>query len=128
VATYRSSNKAVEAKYHITWCPKYRRRVLAGQLENPLKEIIAGVVGGGQVIEVGVIPDHAHMLVEGPPALALSKLVPTLEGRSSRVLSQELLRHGRLPALSSPWWFVSPVGGGLLEGRRYYVKNQPAVA
>jgi putative transposase len=71
---YRSSNKTVySAKYQIIWCPKYRRRVLAGRVKCRLKEIIAEVVveAGGEVIEVEVMPDHVHLLVEVPPAVAL---------------------------------------------------------
>ncbi len=76
VVAYRSTNKTVySAKYHIIWCPKYRRRVLAGRVEVRLKEIIAEVIAdaGGQVIEVEVMPDHVLLLVEVPPAVALSR-------------------------------------------------------
>ena len=65
---YRSSNKAVySAKYHIIWCPKYRRRVLGGRSEARLKVVIAEVLGdvGGQVVAVEVMADHVHLLVEG---------------------------------------------------------------
>jgi putative transposase len=124
---YRSSNKTVySAKYHIIWCPKYRRRVLVGQVEMRLKEIIAEVVAelSGNVIEVEVMPDHVHLLVEFPPAVALSKALQLLKGRSSRLLRAEFPRLGRLPSLWSPSWFVSTVGGAPLEVVRRYVENQ----
>jgi putative transposase len=63
---YRFSNKTVcSAKYHIIWCPEYRRRVLGGRCEARLKTVIAQVPGdvGGQVVEVEVIAGHMHMLV-----------------------------------------------------------------
>lgn len=98
-----------------------------------MKEIVAEVVAEarGEVIEVEVMPDHVHLLVEVPPAVALSKLVQSLnlKGRSSRLLRQEFpppLR--RLPALWSPSWFVSTVGGAPLEVVRRYVENQKAAA
>ncbi|MDQ1392098.1 MAG: REP-associated tyrosine transposase [Acidimicrobiaceae bacterium] len=72
---YRSSNKTVySAKYHVIWCPRYRRRVLVGPVEDRLREIIAQVVleVGGEVIEVEVMPDQVHLVVEVPPAVALS--------------------------------------------------------
>jgi REP element-mobilizing transposase RayT len=68
---YRSTNKTVySAKYHIIWCPKYRRRVLVGPVEARLKEIIFEVIdeAGGEVIEVEVMDDHVHLLVEVLPA------------------------------------------------------------
>jgi putative transposase len=128
---YRSSNKTVySAKYHIMWCPKDRRRVLAGRVKCRLKEIIAEVVleAGGEVIEVEVMPDHGHLLVEVPPAVALSKLVQSLKGASSRVLRSEFPPLRRLPALWSPSWFVSTVGGAPLEVVRRYVENQKRAA
>ena len=43
---YRSTNKTVySAKYHIIWCPKYRRRVLVGAVEDRLNQLIVEVTG-----------------------------------------------------------------------------------
>ncbi|MBI1845124.1 MAG: transposase [Actinobacteria bacterium] len=43
---YRSTNKTVyAAKYHIIWCPKYRRRVLVGAVEDRLNQLIVEVTG-----------------------------------------------------------------------------------
>ena len=128
---YRSTNKTVySAKYHIIWCPKYRRRVLVGRVEVRLKEIILEVVAeaGAEVIEVEVMPDHVHLLVEVPPAVPLAKLVQKLKGRSSRLLRAEFPPLRRLPALWSPSWFVSTVGGAPLEVVRRYVENQKRAA
>jgi len=128
---YRSTYKTVySAKYHIIWCPKYRRRVLAGLVEARLKEIIFEVVdeAGGEVIEVEVMPDHVHLLVEVPPVVALSRLVQKLKGRSSRLLRAEFPPLRRLPGLWSPSWFISTVGGAPLEVVRRYVENQKRVA
>jgi len=93
---YRSSNKTVySAKYHIIWCPKYRRRVLVGQVEMLLKEIIAEVVAdlSGNVIEVEVMSDHVGLLVEFPPAVVLSKALQLIKGRSSRSISRPQSSH-----------------------------------
>ena len=128
---YRSTNKAVySAKFHLIWCPRYPKPVLVGTVAARLVEIIAGMVAevGGQVIEVEVVPDHVHLLVEVPPTVPLSKLVQSLKGRSSRLLRQELPELRRLPALWSPSWFVSTVGGAPLEVVRRYVENQKKVA
>ncbi|MGH9075609.1 MAG: IS200/IS605 family transposase, partial [Acidimicrobiales bacterium] len=83
VVAYRSTKKTMySAKCHLIWCPKYRQRVLVGRVEARLEEIIAEVVGevGGQVIEQEVMPDHVHLLVEIPPAVALSRFVGLVEG------------------------------------------------
>jgi len=127
----RSTNTTVySAEYHIIWCPTYRRRVLAGPVEARLKEIIAkvGAEASREVIEVEVMPDHVHLLVEVPPAVALAELVQKQKGRSSRLLRAEFAHLRRVPALSSPSWFVSTLGGAPLEVVRRYVEHQKRVA
>ena len=129
---YRSANKTVySAKYHLIWCPKYRlRAVLAGAVEERLKQIFAQVAGevGARIIEVEVMPDHVHLLVEIPPPVAFSRSVQLAKGRSSRLLRQEFPQLRRLGCLWSPSWFVSTVGGAPLEVVRRYVENQKRVA
>jgi putative transposase len=123
---YRSADtKVYSAKYHIIWCPKYRRRALAGLVEARLKEIIAEAVAeaGGEVM-----PDHVHLLVEVAPAVALPKQVQKLKGCSSRMLRAEFARLCRLPALWNPSWFVSTAGGAPLEVVRRSVENQKQAA
>jgi putative transposase len=128
---YRSTRKAVfSVKYHVIWCPKYRRRVLGGAVEVRLKQIINEVVAefGGMVIEVETMPDHVHLLVEVPPQVAVSKLVQILKGRSSSRLRQEFPHLAPMKCLWSPSWFVSTVGGAPLEVVRRYVENQKLAA
>ncbi|MBI1844120.1 MAG: IS200/IS605 family transposase [Actinobacteria bacterium] len=128
VMGYRSTNKTVyAAKYHIIWCPKYRRRVLVGAVEDRLNQLIVEVTGepGATVLELEVMPDHVHLLVEIPPTIALSRLVGLVKGRSSRVLRQEFPALRRLPALWTRSWFV---GGAPLDVVRRYVENQKTAA
>jgi putative transposase len=128
---YRSTRKAVfSVKYHVIWCPKYRRRVLGGRVEVRLKQIIGEVVAGfdGRVIEMETMPDHVQLLVELPPQVAVSQLVGILKGRSSRRLRQELPHLARMKCLWAPSWLVSAVGGAPLEVVRRYVENQKLAA
>jgi putative transposase len=112
------------AKYHLIRCPKYRRRVLVGGVDELVKVIIGDVAA--EVIEVEVMPDHVHLLAEVPPTVPLSRFVGLAKGRSSRLLRMEFPRLRRLPVLWSPSWFVSTVGGAPLEVVRRYVENQKA--
>ncbi len=131
IVTYRSTNKTVySAKCHITWCPKYRRSVLVGAVEDRLKELVGETAGdlGARVIELEVMPDHVHLLVEIPPTILLSRFVGQVKGRTSRMLRREFPALDRLATLWTRSWFVSTVGGAPLEVVRRYVENQKAVA
>ena len=104
---YRSTHKTVySAKYHLIWCPKYRRRVLVGGVDVRLKAIIADVASqvGAEVLEVEVMPDHVHLLAEVPPTLPLSEFMRLVKGRSSRLLRMEF------PPFAAPAGAVEPVG------------------
>jgi putative transposase len=122
---YHSTNKAVySAKYHLIGCPKDRRRVLVGGVDERVKVSIGDVAA--EVIEVEVMPDHMYLLAEAPPTVPLSRFVGLATDRSSRLLRMECPRLRRLPVLWSPSWFVSTVGGAPLEVVRRYVENQKA--
>jgi putative transposase len=126
---YHSTNKTVySAKYHLIWCPKYRRRVLVGGVDERVKVIIGDVAAevGVEVIEVEVMPDQVHLLAEVPPTVPLSRFVGLAKGRSSRLLRMEVPRLRRLPVLWSPSWLVSTVGGAPLGVVGRYVENQKA--
>ena len=70
--------------------------------------------------------DHVHLVVEVPPTVPLSRFVGLLKGRSSRLGCVEFPRLRRLPALWSPSWFVSTVGGAPLVVVRRCVEHQKA--
>ncbi len=134
---YRSTDKSLySATYQVIWCPKYRRRVLVGRVEARVGEIIAEVVAhcsaGARVIEVKVMADHVHLLVEIPPTVALSRAhLRWGKGRSSRLLRAEFVHLHLCPCGAVLWstsWFVSTVGGAPLEVVRRYVENQKVAA
>ncbi|MFZ3130545.1 MAG: IS200/IS605 family transposase, partial [Desulfosporosinus sp.] len=67
---YKSNNNSVySCKYHVVWCPKYRRKVLVGKIEARLKELIQETCLELQteLIELEIMPDHVHLPVEVDP-------------------------------------------------------------
>lgn len=128
---YRSNNNVVySCKYHVVWCPKYRRDVLKDGADVRLKEIIREVCkeSCSDLIEMEVMPDHVHILVEVDPQYGIAKLVRTIKGRSSRALRQEFRWcRTRLPSLWTNSWFVSTVGGAPLEIIKQYIEQQKHV-
>ena len=128
---YKSNNNVVySCKYHVVWCPKYRRSVLVGDVDVRLKEIIQDVCTEfrSEMIEMEVMPDHVHLLVEVDPQFGIHRLVKYIKGRSSRLLRYEFPHlKSRLPTLWTNSYFVSTVGGAPLEVIRQYIEQQKQV-
>ena len=127
-ATLRSNaNVVFRCAYHVVWCPKYRRKVLVGRVEDRLKELIAEVVDEkqGGLSELETVPDHVHLLVEVDPQFGIHRLVKAIKGRSSRLLRQEFPSlRSRLPTLWTNSYFVATVGGAPLDVVKAYVESQ----
>lgn len=125
---YKSNNNVVySCKYHVVWCPKYRRRVLIGAVEAKLKRLIREVVSerGAELIEMEVMPDHVHLLLEVDPQFGVHRLVRQIKGRSSHTLRKEFPSLAtRLPTLWTNSYFVSTVGGSPLAIVKQYIENQ----
>lgn len=129
--TYKSNNNVVySCKYHVVWCPKYRRPVLVNGIDTRLKEIIQVVCADcrAEILEMEVMPEHVHLLVEVAPQYGIHRLVRAMKGRSSRLLRQEFPRlKSRLPTLWNNSYFVATVSGAPLEVIQQYIDNQKRV-
>lgn len=80
---------------------------------------------GAWLVELEVMPDHVHLVVEVDPQFGIHKLVKAIKGRSSRVLRQEFPSlKSKLPTLWTNSYFVATVGGARLEVVKRYVENQ----
>lgn len=126
----RNKNIVYSGKYHVIWCPKYRKPVLTGDVENRLKEIIQEVAKEKQaeIIELEVMPDHVHLLVEIDPQYGIHKLIKQMKGRSSRLLRSEFKQlKSRIPTLWTNSYFVSTVGGAPLSVIKQYIEDQQNV-
>lgn len=125
---YKSNNNIVySCKYHVVWCPKYRRKVLIRDVERRLKELIIQICAERQIeiIEMEIMPDHVHLLCEVDPQYGIHKAIREIKGTTSRILRQEF-KHltTKLPTLWTNSYFVSTVGGAPLEVIKHYVENQ----
>jgi putative transposase len=124
----RSNNNVVYVcRYHVVFCPKYRRKVLVPPIDARLKTSLAEQIEhwGQELIELEVMPDHVHLLVGCDPQFGIHRLVMTLKGSSSHALREEFSAlKRRLPSQWTNSYFVSTVGGVTLETLKRYVENQ----
>ena len=123
----RNRHVAYACKYHVVWCPKYRRKVLSEEVATRLKAIVADVARetASDVLELAVMPDHVHLLCEVDPQFGIAKFVRLVKGRTSHHLRREFpqLRR-RLPTLWTNSWFVATVGGAPLAVIKRYIEQQ----
>ena len=77
--------------YHIVWIPKYRKRVLTGEIAQRLIELITecAEVNRWRIDELNIQVDHVHLLIQLKPTISVSKAIQLLKGGSSRVIRQE---------------------------------------
>ncbi|WP_270416257.1 IS200/IS605 family transposase [Blautia massiliensis (ex Durand et al. 2017)] len=120
--TYKSNNNVVySCKYHVVWCPKYRRKVLINGVDVRLKELLTEYAANLSVdiLEMEIMPDHVHMLLEVDPQFGIHKAVKSFKGYTSRILRQEFpYLKTKMPTLWTNSYFVSTVGGAPLGSTR----------
>jgi len=125
---YKSNaNVIYSCKYHIVWCPKYRRKVIVGAVEARLKELVHQICSElcVEIIAMELMPDHVHLILDVDPQFGVHKVVKTIKGRTSFVLRSEFRNlTTKLPTLWTNSYFVSTVGGAPLEAIKQYVENQ----
>ena len=79
------SHSKWNCKYHIVFAPKYRRKVIYGELRRDIANILSMLCKrkGVEIIEAEMCPDHVHMLVKIPPNISVSSFMGYLKGKST---------------------------------------------
>jgi len=82
-------------KYHLVWIPKYRKKVLYGQLRKELGPILRGLAlqKESEVVEGGLKVDHVHMLVSIPPKYSVAQVVGYVKGKSAIWVARSMGRY-----------------------------------
>ena len=88
-------NSKYRCQYHIVFSPKYRRKVIYGELRKEIGEIIRKLCNEKKVelIEAEACPDHIHMLVSIPPYLSVAQFMGYLKSKSALMIFD---RHANL--------------------------------
>ena len=118
-----------ELHVHLVFVTKYRRKVFTKAILQRMREVFRMVCEdfGAMLVEFEGEGDHVHLLVNYPPKVAISKLVNSLKGVSSRYLRKEfpqILQHCLKKHLWSPSYFAGSCGGAPITIIRQYIENQ----
>ena len=98
----KNSGAVFSLKYHLVWCPQYRRPVLGGPVAKRLKKIIMDVAAELEAtIHVHeIMPDHVHLFLESDARWSVAEIANRIKGTRSRLLRAEFPHlRSRIPAL-----------------------------
>ncbi|WP_418655010.1 IS200/IS605 family transposase [Anoxybacter fermentans] len=72
-----SRNYVYQTAYHIVWIPKYRRKILVGDVREFTIKTLHQIAEdkGFEILALEVCPDHIHLFVSIPPAVSISQAV-----------------------------------------------------
>lgn len=125
---WKYSNTTVHnLSYHLIWCPKYRRKVLVGDVEKHLRQLLQEKAKEIEVeiIQMEILPDHVHLFVKGKPIDSPHWIVQQFKGYTSHVLREEHPSiKSRLPTLWTRSYYVESVGHVSERNMRKYIEEQ----
>lgn len=110
------SHVVYKCDYHIVWVPKYRFRILTGEVKNLIERDIRMLCEWKrcEIIEMNVQIDHIHLVVSIPPKVSVSEMMGTLKGKLAIKLFQSYPKMKEKPYWGNHFWargyFVSTVG------------------
>ncbi len=116
-------------QYHIIWCTKYRRGVLAGGADEDCKKLLLDLAAeyGFRILAMEVLPDHVHVLIDAKPQFFISDMVKIMKGSLARHL---FLLHPEMKAklwgghLWNPSYCVVTVSDRSREQVERYIESQ----
>jgi len=123
----RNAGSVFSLKYHLVWCPKYRRKVLTGEIAEELRCLL---YQKAQELDVTIealeiMPDHVHLFIESDPTEAPQRLANQFKGYTSRLLRQKFPQlRSRLPSLWSRSYYIGSIGHVSEETVKRYIEMQ----
>ena len=125
------SHSKWDCKYHVVFVPKYRRKVMFGEIRKLLGPVFHELARQKQcrIVEGHLMPDHVHMCIEIPPKYAVSSVVGFLKGKSAIAIARQF--KGKQSNFSGEnfWargYAVSTVGFDLEVVKRYIREQENA--
>ena len=127
---YRSLNHTRwECKYHVVFIPKYRKRVIFGEIRRYLGEVFRRLAEQreSRIEEGHLMSDHVHMMISIPPKYSVSQVIGYIKGKSAIHIAREFAGRKRNFVGQHFWargYFVSTVGRDETVIREYIRHQQ----
>lgn len=116
-------------QYHLVWCIKYRHKIIKGNIETILKEMLQGIADNHnfKIITMESNLDHIHLLIDCSPQHYIPDVVKNLKGNTARFMFKEFpeLKKKLLGGhLWNPSYFVATVSEITREQIENYINSQ----
>lgn len=126
---HRGRGYVYSIQYHIVWCVKYRYKLLYGQIDQDLQNLIRKIAEdkGITIMEMESDKDHIHLLIDCKPQHYIPDIVKALKGVSARLMFKmhpELKKRLWGGHLWNPSYFVATVSENTVEQIKRYIQNQ----
>ena len=116
---------------HLTrlFIPKFRRKVMYGQVREDVREVIRKLceMKGVKLITGAVCADHVHLYVAVPPKLSVAEFVGYLKGKSSLMVFDrhpEYKQKGKDRHFWARGYYCETVGNVNEETIKKYIEDQ----
>ena len=119
-----------ECKYHVVFIPKYRKKLIYGELRRHLGQVLRRLAGQKKsLIEEGhLLPDHVHVMISIPPKFSVAQVIGYIKGKSAIHIARNFSESRRNFVGQHVWargYFVSTVGRDE-KVIREYIRRQEA--
>ena len=123
----RNAGAVYTLKYHLVWCPKYRRKVLVDTVADDLRSLLYQKAEQLKVTveALEIMPDHVHLFISAPPTEAPHRLANQFKGYTSRVLRGKYPElRSRLPSMWTRSYYIGSIGQVSEETVKAYIEAQ----
>lgn len=112
--------------YHFVFLPRYRRKVLVGDVETRLRELLVEACAEVEckVVALEIMPDHIHLFVTALPQWSPSNIMGQVKGKTSRLLRQEFPHLAKMTSLWTRSFYVGSTGNVSTATVQRYIDAQ----
>lgn len=93
-------------QYHIVWVPKYRFKIMVGEIRDAISGGVQAICGfaGCEVVELNVQKDHVHLIVMAPPKVSISDLMGRVKGQTAIKIFKQFKQLRKKPYWGNHFW------------------------